>query len=195
MYSIELAKVQGNNASRAVKSVIETAERLSKLGTIPQVQEKKYIIDKVRCEEFWQDVDILELDEVRQALRDLLKYIEKKNQNIYYTRFEDFIVHEESNEAIYNANDLKSYRKKVEFYLKEHEDQLAIFKLKNNKQLTKQDLKTLEEIMWKELGTQADYEKEFGDVKVSKLVRKIVGLDRNAAVQEFSQFLNNANLN
>ena len=195
MYSIELALIQKNNASRAIKRVIQTADELAKHGRVPEIQEKKYIIDKVRTEEFWEDVDLLELDEVRQALRDLLKYIEKEKQKPYYTHFEDFIIHEESNEAMYNANDLKSYRKKVEFYLKEHEDQLAIFKLKNNKQLTKQDLKTLEEIMWTELGTQADYEKEFGDVKVSKLVRKIVGLDRNAAVQEFSQFLNNANLN
>lgn len=30
--------------------------------------------------------------------------------------------------AFYNANDLKNYRKKVEFYLKEHNDELAIFK-------------------------------------------------------------------
>ncbi|MBS2904826.1 hypothetical protein KFV96_27305, partial [Klebsiella pneumoniae] len=73
MYTIELAKLQGNNATRPIKSVIETAESLSKLGTVPKVQEQKYTIDKVRTEEFWEDVHISELDEVRQVLRDLLK--------------------------------------------------------------------------------------------------------------------------
>jgi len=51
---------------------METAEALSKLGIVPQIQEQKYIINKVRIEGFWEDVDILESDEVRQALRGLL---------------------------------------------------------------------------------------------------------------------------
>nr|WP_025774506.1 DEAD/DEAH box helicase family protein [Clostridium botulinum] len=195
MYTIELANLQGNNATRPIKSVIETAESLSKLGTIPQIQEQKYIIDKVRETEFWEDVDLFQLDKVRSALRELLKYLEKITQTTYYTHFEDMIINEESHGAMYNANDLKNYRKKVEYYLKEHENELAIYKLKNNKQLTKQDLETLESIMWQELGTKADYEKEFGDMPVNKLVRKMVGLDRNIANELFSEFLNNENLN
>ncbi|EKN40479.1 putative type I restriction-modification system, R subunit, partial [Clostridium botulinum CFSAN001627] len=47
MYTIECSNLQGNSATRPIKSVIETAENLSKLGTIPQIQEQKYIIDKV----------------------------------------------------------------------------------------------------------------------------------------------------
>ncbi|GAA0122296.1 MULTISPECIES: DEAD/DEAH box helicase family protein [Clostridium] len=195
MYTIELANLQGNNVTRPIKSVIETAESLSKLGTIPQIQQQKYIIDKVRTTEFWQDVDLFELDEVRSALRELIKYLEVTKQEIYYTDFEDMIINEESHGAMYNVNDLKNYRKKVEYYLKENENELAIYKLKNNKQLTKKDLETLENIMWNELGTKSDYEKEFGDMPVNKLVRKMVGLDRNTANELFSEFLNNENLN
>jgi type I restriction enzyme, R subunit len=195
MYTIELASLRGNNATKPIKSVIQTAEELSKLGTIPEIQAQKYIIDKVRTEEFWENVDIFELDSVREALRDLLKYLEKGSQTIYYTNFQDFIMSEESNAAMYNANDLKNYRKKVEHYLKEHKDEMAIYKLRNNKKLTKEDLKTLEDIMWNQLGTPADYEKEFGAMPINKLVRKIVGLDRQAANEAFSEFLNNENLN
>ena len=54
MYTIQLAYLQGTNATRGIKSVITTAERLSKLGTIPQIKEKKYIIEKVMTEEFWK---------------------------------------------------------------------------------------------------------------------------------------------
>ena len=195
MYTIELANLQGNNATRAIKNIIETAESLSKLGTIPQIKEKKHIINMVKTTEFWENVNIFELDEVRSALRELIKYLEVTKQEIYYTDFEDMIINEESHGAMYNANDLKNYRKKVEYYLKEHENELAIYKLKNNKQLTKQDLQTLESVMWQELGTKADYEKEFGDMPVNKLVRKIVGLDRNTANELFSEFLNDENLN
>ncbi|OAA90541.1 DEAD/DEAH box helicase family protein [Clostridium ljungdahlii] len=195
MYTIELAGLQGNNATRPIKSVIKTAESLSRLGTIPEVKEKKYIIDEVRTTEFWENANLFKLDEVREALRDLIKYIEKVNQKIYYTHFEDMVIKEESHAAMYNTNNLKNYKKKVEYYLKEHENELAIYKLKNNKKLTKKDLETLEFIMWKELGTKQDYEKEFGDMPVNKLVRKIVGLDRNAASEVFSEFLNDESLN
>ena len=62
---------------------------------------------------------------------------------------------------------------------------MAVFKLRNNKKLTKQDIQTLEDLMWNQLGTTSDYEKEFGDMPVGKLVRKIVGLDRVAANEAF----------
>jgi len=35
--------------------------------------------------------------------------------------------------------------------------------------------------MWEDLGSKADYEKEYGNTQVTKLVRKIVGLNREAA--------------
>ncbi|MDU1855072.1 MAG: DEAD/DEAH box helicase family protein, partial [Clostridium baratii] len=176
MYSIQLAYLQGTNATRGIKSVITTAENLSKLGTIPQIKEKKYIIEKVMTEEFWEKADIFEIDEVRQALRELIKYLEKEKQQIYYTKFKDMIIAEETNTSMYNVNDLKNYKKKVEYYLKEHQDELVIYKIRNNKKITKEDLEHLENIMFNELGTKSDYEREFKDTPVAKLVRKITGL-------------------
>lgn len=195
IYAIQLAYLQGTNPTRGIKSVISTAERLSKLGTIPQVKEKKDAIEKVMTEEFWESTNIFEIDEVREALRELLKYLEKDVQQIYYTKFNDLIVAEERNTSIYNINDLKNYKKKVEHYLQEHKDEMAIYKLRNNKKLTKEDISHLEDIMFNELGSQSDYEKEFGDMPVSKLVRKLVGLDTNAAMEEFSEFLDSESLN
>ena len=48
--------------------------------------------------------------------------------------------------------------------------------------------------MWEDLGSKAEYEKEYGDTPVTKPVRKIVGLDRGAANEAFSRFLSEANL-
>ncbi len=195
MYNIQLSYLQGNNATRGIKSVMETAEQLSKLGTIPEVQKQKYIIEKAMTSEFWENADIFDIDGVRESLRELIKYLQKGGQIIYYTKFEDMIIAEEKNSSFYNVNDLKNYRKKVEHYLKEHQDELAIYKLRNNKKLTKQDINTLENILFKELGSQSDYEKEFGNTPVNQLVRKIVGLDANAANEAFSEFLTNQNIN
>ncbi|HBF4018016.1 TPA: DEAD/DEAH box helicase family protein, partial [Clostridioides difficile] len=138
MYNIQLAYLQNNNASKGIRHVMATAEKLSKLGTIPQIQQQKYTIEKAMTEDFWEDSDIFEVEEVRISLRELIKYLEKSSQKIYYTSFEDMIVAEDRNDSVYNANNLKNYKKKVEYYLNSHKDELAIFKLRNNKKITKQ---------------------------------------------------------
>lgn len=195
VYTVDLAYLQNKNATKPIKSIVQTAEELSKLGTIPQVMEQRYTIEKVQTDEFWESADILELEEVREALRELIKFIEKQKQKIYYTNFKDEILEVNENGSMYNSNDLKDYKKKVEHYLSEHKDEMAIFKLRNNKQLNEDDMKILERIMWEELGSKAEYEKEYGDTPVTKLVRKIVGLDREAANEAFSKFLSEEKLN
>ena len=96
---------------------------------------------------------------------------------------------------IYASNDLKNYRKKVEFYLKEHLTTVVVYKLRNNKKLTKDEFKELERILWNELGTKQDYMKEYGETPVGRLVRKIVGVERNAVNEAFSEFLSEERLN
>lgn len=195
IYTVDLAYLQNRNAGKPIRSIIQTAEELSKLTSIPQVMQQKYTIEKVQTDEFWESADILELEEVREALRELIKFIEKEKQKMYYTNFRDEIIEVKENDSMYIVNDLKDYKKKVTFYLKAHQDELAIYKLRNNKQLTKIDLQTLERIMWEELGSKAEYEKEYGNTPVAKLVRKIVGLDRGAANEAFSKFLSEEKLN
>lgn len=195
IYTVDLALLQSKDASRPMKSIVSAAEELTKLYNIPQVKAEKYTIEKVLTEEFWSSVTVLELDSVREALRDLLKFIEKEKQKIYYTNFSDEIVSVNEGDSIYMRNDLKNYRKKVEFYLKEHLDNLAVSKLRKNKKLTKVELSELERILWNELGTKIDYEKEYGDTPIGKLVRKIVGVDRDAVNEAFSEFLLEERLN
>lgn len=197
MLTIELANLQSNNATKPIRKVVDTAEALSKLGTIPQVLAQRDVIEEVRTTEFWEQANIADLERVRVALRDLIRYIERSNQKIYYTNFQDEVMTVAENASMLNVNDLKSYRKKVEHYLKEnqHEDKLAIYKLRNNKPLTKQDVDYLERILWEELGSKEQYVKDYGDTPVTKLVRKIVGLDRQAAVEAFSEFITAENLN
>lgn len=197
MLTIELASLQSNNATKPIRRVVDTAEALSKLGTIPQVLAQKDIIDQVRTTEFWEEATLADLEKVRVAMRDLIRYIERSNQKIYYTDFRDEVMTVAENASILNVNDLQSYRKKVEHYLKEHqhEDTLAIYKLRNNKPLTKQDVAYLEQILWTELGSKEQYEKDYGDTPVTKLVRKVVGLDHQAAMEAFSTFLSEQNLN
>ncbi|MDD6202964.1 MAG: DEAD/DEAH box helicase family protein [Lachnospiraceae bacterium] len=195
MYSIDLGLLQSKNVQTPINIVVQTAELLSAKYTIPQVVKQKEIIERVQMPEFWEDVTIIELDTVRIALRNLIQYLDKMIREIYYTNFTDTIVDTNEGEAIYDSHDLRNYRKKVEFYLKEHSNNLSVYKLRNNKKLSEGDLKALERLLWVELGTKADYEKEYGDTPIGRLVRRIVGVDREAVNEAFSEFLTEQKLN
>ena len=66
--------------------------------------------------------------------------------------------------------------------------------MKSNVPLSKDDIKELEKVLWSELGTKEEYEKEYGQKPLGELVREIVGLDMNAAKEAFSEYLENSNL-
>ena len=91
-------------------------------------------------------------------------------------------------------DELKNYKAKAEYYIRQHQDHLVIAKLKRNQPLNENDVAALEEILWKEVGTRQEYEKEYGKKPLGEFVREIVGLDMNAAKAAFSDFLNDANL-
>lgn len=195
VYSIALGLLQSKNVQTPVSIVVQTAERLSAKYSVPQVKKEKDIIEKVLTPDFWDGVTIIELETVRNAMRSLLQYLEKNVRKVYYTDFPDTIIDSTEGEPIYGGNDLKNYRKKVEYYLKEHSDKISVYKLRNNKKLSAADLKELERILWKELGSKDDYIKEYGDTPVGRLVRQIVGVDRAAVNEAFSEFLTEERLN
>ena len=195
IYSIDLGLLQSKSVRTPINIVIQTAEQLSGKYSIPQVAAQKEIIEKVQRAEFWEHTTILELDAVRTAIRDLLQYLDKIRKKIYYTDFTDTIVAAAEGAPIYDSSDLRNYRKKVEFYLKEHSDKISVYKLRNNKQLSEGDLKELERILWQELGSKEDYVKEYGDTPVGRLVRRVVGVDRTAVNEAFSEFLTEVHLN
>lgn len=195
MYSIALGLLQSKSIQAPVNIVIRTAELLSAKYSIPQVAMQKPLLEKVQTMDFWSHATILELNQVRIAMRDLIQYLDKIRRKVYYTDFEDTIIGVKEGEPIYGSNDLKNYRKKVEFYLREHKDKLAVYKLRNNKKLSESDMKELEQILWQELGTKEDYVKEYGDTPLGCLVRRIVGVDRAAVNEAFSEFLTEEHLN
>ena len=195
VYSMDLGMLQSKSVQKPIHIVMQTAEHLAGKYSIPQVKRQKEIIEKVQTTEFWDDITIVELETVRNAMRELLQYIDKPIMPIYYVDFTDTITEVKEGEPLYGENNLKNYRKKVEYYLKEHGDRLSVYKLRNNKKLTETDLKELERILWTELGSKEDYVKEYGDTPIGRLVRKIVGVDREAVNEAFSEFLTEERLN
>lgn len=195
MYTIEFAYLEKRPMNRPKGRVVSTAEKLETKGSISQVRDNKEIIDKIQTEEFWEEADIFDYELVRKALRDLIKLIDRNEREIYYTDFKDEIVGVKDGKPIYDVNNLGNYKRRVEHYLKEYEDNLPIYKLKNNEELTESDIKYFEKILWKEIGSKEEYEQVYGGQPLLKLVASITGMERAAAEKEFSKFLNDENLN
>ena len=91
-------------------------------------------------------------------------------------------------------DDLKNYKAKAEFYVRQHQDNAAIAKLRRNVPLTEADVRALEAILWSEIGTKQEYEAEYGEKPLGEFVREIVGLDMAAAKAAFAEYLSDVSL-
>jgi len=123
-----------------------------------------------------------------------MKYI-PKGKIVYDTNLEDDILAIDWNESELENDDLKNYKAKVEYYIRQHQDEDTIAKLKTNKPLSQENVSKLEDIIWNELGSKDDYSHEYGDKPLGEFVREIVVLDMNAAKEAFAEYLNDASLN
>jgi type I restriction enzyme R subunit len=195
MYSIMLATLQGTPNPQQRQRLVDTGEALAAKGHLEKVKRQAHVINRIQEPVYWVEADLFEHESVRVALRDLLDLVERSSQEIYYTHFLDTKMSVQENPAFYGGYDFRSYRAKVNAYLKEHTHDLPIHKLRHNKELTAQDLSYLEKVLWQELGTKEEYQKEFKDEPLLKLVARLVGLERSAALELFSEFLSDNSLN
>ncbi len=195
MYTIEYLELRQLSSTNFKKRVVVTAQKLSTKGTIAQIKQHEKLIKEIQTDKYWSEADIFDYEKLRETLRDLIKYIDRESGKIYYTNFTDEILEARENPGEFIVNDMENYKKKVDNYLKNHYEELAIYKLRNNLKLTKSDIKYFENLLWKELGSKEDYKKEFGDEPLLKLVSKVVGLDREATNNLFSKFISDESLN
>lgn len=194
MYGIELAYLIGKKYGKARGDLLKKVSAISTVANIPEIMVQAELINQILHTDYLDRAGINEFEHIRESLRDLMKYLPKKKVR-YDTNFEDDILSIEWKESELENDDLKNYKAKAEYYVRQHQDDLVIAKLKKNKPMTQDDIKTLEKILWSDLGTKDEYEAEYGDKPLGEFVREIVGLDMNAAKEAFSEYLNEANLN
>ena len=193
MYGIELAYLAGKSYSRRRSDLLKKVSAVASVANIPEIMARADLIDKILHTPYLESAGINEFEHIRQRLRDLVKYIPIDHAR-YDTNFDDEILSQTWNESELENDDLKNYRAAAEFYIRQHQDNAAIAKLKSNVPLTAADVKELERILWSEVGTEADYHKEFGDKPLGVFVREIVGLDMSAAKAAFAEYIDEARL-
>ena len=193
MYGIELAYLVGKKYGKARSDLFKRVRGIASVANIPEIKVQAELIDKILHTDYIDNCGINEFEEIREKLRNLMKYI-PHNKLRYDTNFEDDILDVSWNESELENDDLKNYKAKAEYYIREHQDNEAIRKLKSNIPLSHDDIEGLEKVLWSELGTKEEYEQEYGPKPLGELVREIVGLDMNAAKAAFSEYLESNNL-
>lgn len=193
MYGIELAYLAGKKYGKARSDLMKKVAAVASVANIPEIMAQSELIDKILHTDYVENAGINELENIRKKLRDLMKYIPICKVR-YDTNFNDEILSEDWNESELENDDLKNYKAKAEFYVRQHMDNATIAKLKSNIPLTEDDVKVLESILWSEIGTKQDYVAEYGQKPLGEFVREIVGLDMNAAKEAFAKYLNDTSL-
>ena len=193
MYGIELAWLDGKKYVRARRDLMKKVQAIAGVSNIPEIMAQSELIHKILHTSYVENADVNDFEYIRENLRNLIKYIPIERVR-YDTNFDDEILSIEWNEAELENDDLKNYKAKAEFYIREHQSETVIAKLRGNVPLTQEDVQALEKILWSEVGTQQDYEAECGQKPLGEFVREIVGLDMSAAKEAFAVYLNDASL-
>ncbi|MFC3891409.1 DEAD/DEAH box helicase family protein [Lentzea rhizosphaerae] len=178
--------------ARLQARVREIASALLDQLTIPAVRAQQELLDELAGDHWWQDVTLPMLETMRRRIRSLVKLIEKNKRNPVYTDFEDELgdLSAASLRGMEIGADLTRFEQKLRIYLRTHENQLAVQKIRRNRQITATDLDELERIFIESgIGTEA----EIDQVKANSgglgvFLRSITGLDREAAAAAFSKF-------
>jgi type I restriction enzyme R subunit len=199
MLDMQLFTLQGDKRQvKLIQQVINMAGKLSKKGSIPTVGNKMDTLRQIQQKNYWEGIDIKGMERIRIELRDIIKFLEKENRKIVYTTYEDtFEPNIGEVNLLFTINDLETYKRKIEQYLKEQSGNIIIHKLRHNIQITKEELQELENMLFEQgsLGTKEEFVKAYGEQPLGKFIRKIVGLDVTAAKQVFSVLIKSQTLN
>lgn len=188
IYGIELACLIGKKYTRARSDLLKKVRAIAGVANIPEIKARSELIDRILHTDYLDRAGINEFEHIRENLRDLIKYI-PFHKNRYTTNFDDEILAMDWHESELESDDLKNYKAKAEFYVRQHQDEAVIAKLRGNVPLTRDDVLALEKILWSEVGTREDYEAEVGSKPLGEFVREIVGLDMKAAKEAFAAYL------
>ena len=193
MYGIELAYLMGKKYAKARTDLRKKVKAIASVANIPEIMVQGELLNKILHTDYLETAGINEFEHIRENLRNLIKYI-PTGRPAYLTNFSDELLSMDWNESELENDDLKNYKLKAEFYIRQNQNNAVIAKLKSNQPLTSADVQVLEDILWSEVGSRQDYENEFGSKPLGEFVREIVGLDMNAAKEAFAEFLNDTSL-
>lgn len=189
----QLGILVGDPGFTAAKKRIQAiANALAEQKAIPVIANNIELIAAVANDEWWQDVTVPMLEMMRVRLRGLINFIDASQRSIVYTNFADTAGETELIELkdVAVGVDRARFRDKAYAFLRAHEDDVVLFKLRHGRQLTALDLAELERIMLNS-GDFTANEISHATAEAHGLglfVRSMIGMDRVAATEALSTF-------
>lgn len=194
MYSVSLSKMLNVKYEREVNRLYRIGGYLRNVNIKP-VQDKMDYLVKIMDNSYIKDCSIFDIDLIRNEIRELMKYIDRDKRPIYFTDFTDYLTISEDDIKI-EQYEFEDYKKKVNFYLKNHLDNEVIEKIRNNEEVSKEELNKLQEILFDDLNSnETEFRANYSEESLVLLIRKTVGLSKDAIDREFAKFSNDYELN
>jgi len=194
LYNLQIALLRSEpRIAKLQDQVRAIAALLEERHTIPMVASEMGLIQDLLLDEWWQDVTVPMLEEVRRKLRGLVGLIERQARSPIYTSFTDELgeLRELDPTLLISRDEFRQFRLRAREFLKAHQDHLTMQRLRRNQPLTATDLEELERFL---LSHDIGSEKVIARAKEESngfglFIRSLVGLDRNAAKELFAEFL------
>lgn len=196
MLELQLAQLNGDAVvADAIRATIQNiAHQLLSATTIPNVAANADLLDDLSGDTWWRDATLPMLEDARLRVRGLVRLIERTGRNPIYSHFEDTLgaATEVHLKGITPGTDMARFKDKAAAYLRAHADHLALQKIRRNKQLTDVDLEELQRMLI-ESGGESQLETAAATAgSLGLFIRSLVGLDRDAAMAEFADFLDDS---
>jgi type I restriction enzyme R subunit len=197
---LQLALINQSKAQKIlITNIVSIAQKLFTKRNIPAVYAKITLIEQLKKDSFWPTITITQLEKIRTELRNLIQFLKDEDKETpVYTDFTDELhldmVKEVDVMGTYTS--LKSYKDRVEAFIRKNRTHLVIDKLYKNLPITTKELESLEQFLLKEaLESKDRFIREYGEQPLGKFVRNIIGLDIEVTNQLFAEFISQGNLN
>jgi len=168
------------------------ASALEEQTAIPAIKAEYVLIQSVVSDEWWEGVTVPMLETVRRRLRALVKLLPKSQKKVVYTDFEDELGELSPVDLphVTVGLNMARFKEKARHFLKAHESHLSLQRLRRNQPLTPSDLVEFEKMLLDAGGSKALIDEACVQSQgLGLFVRSLVGLDREAAMQAFSELL------
>lgn len=196
LFNLEIALLTGARRFDQLKAqLVEIASALDEQTAIPAIAAQHALILDILSDIWWQGITAPLLELVRLRLRGLVHHIERRRKAIVYTNFEDRLGEAtELDLPQVGEVDFARFKRKARHFLRRHEDHIAIAKLRHGKPLTETDIAELRRMLL-DAGVGESLHIEAASALAhgfGPFLRALVGLDRHAVAERFSEFVADA---
>lgn len=200
MVKMQLAILRNEQSQRGYveKLRVMAGELLRKAEEVPSIAKKKTVLRMLVQNEYWENVSIPNLEQVRVEIRDLSKLIDlSTGKGIFYTNFQDEIIAPlVVEEFVGSYGNYESHYAKLKKIVLENANNLTIHRLHTNQAITSFELDALDKMLFEQSGVETDdeFKKILGEKPIGEFIRSILGMDGHAVREAFASFLSNGPL-